>query len=119
MTLPEQPAPERDNVDEALEETFPASDPPAWEPTHPGPPMRPVAPTRLDPAPAEPRSDPHSDAISRREFSRRFSAAAVSGSIVSSLRDVVPPSDHPVAASAAPAEELCFLPATTLVAMLR
>jgi amidase len=62
------------------------------------------------------------DAMSRREFSRRLGAAAVGGAILSA-----PDSSDPLRASRAEsgavtppsAEDLCFLPATELVALLR
>ena len=45
----ERREPDEDEVVEASRESFPASDPPAWEPTHPGPPDAAPVPRRHEP----------------------------------------------------------------------
>jgi amidase len=65
---------------------------------------------------------PEDDAITRREFSRRLGAVAAGGAIVSTPDVPGPPrTDRSESAVALPdsAEDLCFLPATELLALLR
>lgn len=49
-----EPSEPEDLVDEAGEETFPASDPPSWQPVHPGPP---APPGSHEGAPSKPRRE--------------------------------------------------------------
>jgi len=51
--LPEE---DHDEVDYNIMESFPASDPPSWEPTHTGPPISDPAPSRASP-PRETETD--------------------------------------------------------------
>jgi len=63
----------------------------------------------------------HEDSITRREFSRRFGAAAVS-SAIAAPNNAAPaqnPNDEPAVALPEGTEELCFLRATDLVALIR
>jgi amidase len=67
-------------------------------------------------------SSSDADSISRREFNRRFGAAAISGSIVGGIGasgQMKAAKLEPAATLPATAADLCFLPATELVALLR
>jgi amidase len=64
-------------------------------------------------------SDSFDPGLTRREFSRRLGAATLTGSVlgVPGLRDGVDPGPHSVEVTAA--DDLCFMPATQLVALMR